>query len=98
MAARQAQMQLLHGQGQRGDRILMLSSAAAAVALLRAINRVHHPDGLVGHLRLHNSSVLGVKLQGGTFAHAAARRIAPAAAAVLLDRVILPNLHLHLRG
>ena len=69
-----------------------------ALLLLRVIIRVHHPDGLAEHLRLHSSSVLGVKQQGGTFAHAAARRIAPAAAAVLLDRVVLPNLHLHLRG
>ena len=34
--------------------------------LLRVLNRVHHPDGLAEHLRLHSSSVLGVNLQGGT--------------------------------
>ena len=71
----------------------MLSSAAAAVALLRAITRVHHPDGLARHLRLHSSSVLGANMTGGTFAPAAARRIAPSAAAVLLVGAIPPTLH-----
>ena len=67
------------------------------LALLREINRAHHPDGLAGHLRLHNSSVLGATMTGGTFAHTAARRIAHEAAALLLDRVIISCLHLHLR-
>ena len=68
------------------------------LALFRDIDRVHHPDGLAGHLRLHNSSVLGATMTGGTLAHTTASRIAPEAAALLLDLLILPNLHLHLRG
>ena len=67
------------------------------LVLLRVINRVHHPDGLAGHLRLHSSSVLGANMTGGTVALAAARRIAPEAAALLLDREIISCLHLHQR-
>ena len=43
-AAREAQMQLLHGQGQRGDRMLVTPLiAAAAAALSRMILDLFHP-------------------------------------------------------
>ena len=61
------------------------------LVLLRDIYRAHHPDGLAGHVWLHGSCILGVNVTAGTFAYAAARQIAPAAAALLLDRVFLLN-------
>ena len=45
----------------RGSEVIECSYShlLLALVLLRDINRVHHPDGLAGHLRLHSSSVLG---------------------------------------
>ena len=94
-AAREVQGRLLAGLGQRGDRVLV-SSSAGAHAVLGDIHRAQHTRRLARRLPLRNSSVPGEYRPGGAAAHGAAPRIATVAAALLLDRAIpsIPSLRL----
>ena len=90
MAARKARMRLLRAPGRRSHRPLGLSRADGA-RLPQDIKRRHRPRELTRHPRQRGTMVLGANAPAATAAHAAARRIAPLAAALPLDRAFLPR-------
>ena len=90
-AARKVQGRLLAGLGQRGDRVLVSSSAGVHTAL-GVSNRAQHTRWLARRLPLHNSAVPEVNGPGRTIAHGAAPQIASVAAALLPNRAIPSHL------
>jgi len=64
---------------------------ADGARLPQDIKRRHRPRELTRHPRQRGTMVLGANAPAATAAHAAARRIAPLAAALPLDRAFLPR-------